>query len=136
MFGWPHEDLAFGDVMADLATLLRNHTLLEDVTVSSDMSKFQQGDRMLLLERAGGRRDRLFDDSHVLFEARGEDHDDAYDIAMAARSICWTVPKLIGPIVKVSDVSGPLRIVDPVNQDLFYRFSMMFRVKGKRPSEL
>lgn len=135
MFGHPSADLLFNDVMADLAYLLRGHVLLEDVTVTTELSQYEQGDRVLSLERSGGRRDRLFDNAYIVFEARGEDYDDCYDITQAARSICWSAPKVISRLVHVEDVAGPMRLVDPVNQDLFYRFSMMFRSQGFRLGE-
>lgn len=135
MFGAPPSDLLFHDVMAELAFLLRDHPALDEVTVTTELSQYEQGDRLLSLERSGGRRDRLFDNAYIVFEARGEDYDDCYDITQAARSICWNAPSVIPRLVHVEDVAGPMRLVDPVNQDLFYRFSMMFRSQGYRLAE-
>lgn len=132
MFQSPPSDLEFGDVMASLAVLLRDHPALDGVTVTTEMSQYEAGDRVLSFERAGGRRDRLFDNAYLVFEARGTDYDDCYDIAQVARSIVWSSPKSVPNVVRVEDVAGPMRIVDPVNQQMFYRFSLTVRSKGFR----
>lgn len=133
MFQSPPSDLLFGDVMADLAFMLRDHPALAGVDVVTDLSQYEAGDRTLSFERSGGRRDRLFDNAYLVFEARGTDYDDCYDIAQAARSIVWSAPGTVPGVTHVEDMAGPMRIVDPVNQQLFYRFSLTVRSQGFRP---
>jgi len=131
-FGWP-QVLVFGDIMADLAYYLRGSNLLDDVAVVTDLRRHDRGSRSLLIDRSGGRRDRLFDLTYLIFEARGEDYDDAYDIAQSARGLLWSAPKSIAQLVHVEDVAGPMRLLDEANEELFYRFGMRFKVRGTPP---
>jgi hypothetical protein len=132
MFGYPESPIAFGDVNASVANFLRDNAagLLDGVTITDVMSDFEAGDRVLLLWRSGGRRNRLFDNAYLVFEARGEDADDALTIAENARALVFQAPASMTRVVHVEDMAGPMRLHDPVNQTLFYRFSVSLRVQG------
>lgn len=132
MFQYP-EPLVFGDVMADVAYWLRADALMTDVEVVTDLSGYEAGQRCVYIERIGGTRDRFYDSASLMFEARGTDYDDAYDICQAARALLWAAPGNIARLVHVDDIAGPSRWMDPVNGLPFYRFSMMFRSKGLAP---
>lgn len=126
--------LVFGDIMADLAILFRNHPMLDGVDVVSDLKRYEKGDSNLYLHRAGGRRVRFFDTAYVVFEARAPHLDVAYDTAQATRAISWTAPRRITEVVGVEDGSGPLLMTDKVNGESFYVFSTNFRSKGYEPT--
>lgn len=126
--------LLFGDVAADLSIYMRAHPMMSGITIATDMKDYAGGDRYLYVSRAGGRRDRFFDNAYLVFEARGTDYDDAYDTAQAARALAWAAPTQVNHVTHVEDISGPLRMMDPVQQVMFFRFSMTFRSKGFEPA--
>ena len=128
----PPPVLDFGDVIADLAIYLRHHPMLLGVNVVTDMVDYRRGDDCLLLDRSGGTRDRFYDNAFIVIEARGSSQDRAYEITQAARSIAWASPGTMLDVVAVEDVAGPLRLTDSVNQDQFYRFSVMLKKKGRK----
>ena len=125
--------LVFGDIVADLAVLFRQHPLLAGVNVVSDQKRFDRDESSLYLYRSGGRRLRFFDIAYVMFEARAPHLDIAYDISQAARGIGWSVPGRIDDVVAVEDGSGPLLLTDAVNGDSYYVSSTNFRTRGHEP---
>lgn len=126
--------LLFGDIVAEVCTKLRAHSMLSGVTVADNKHDYEHPARWLYVERSDGERDRFFDDAGLLFEARGANTDDAYDIAQIARAICWTLPGQITNLVRVTDLAGLTRVNDPVTHESLYRFVMAFKVKGVEPS--
>ena len=122
--------ILFGDIVADIAIYLRAHPMMSGVDVVTTMTGYERGDRNLYLNRTGGTRDRFFDSATIMMESRGRDQDDAYDIAQLSRAISWTAPNSVGGVVRVEDVSGPLRWDDDVHAEIFYRYSMRFVSKG------